>query len=364
VVRVSLVGLIAGGHSGIPRYAAALTQALDRVAAEFHELELTLLANVQAAERAQTRAIDVRVAPGRLGRASAGASRILAEQWLAARAGADLLHFFDLSGPLLAPRRPFVTTVHDAASSYGYRRYRYAYKRLLQPWAARHARAVVAVSHFAGQEAVRRYGAAPAAIRIVHSGPGLPPETGSSGRGLRESDGRPYFLYVGTLGENKNVPFLVRAFERAAVDASLVLVGRIAERSREIESAVEGSPARDRIRLVHDADDDEVDALYRGALALCLPSRYEGFGFPALEAMARGCPVLESDIPALREVSGEGGLLLPVGDVEAWGQALARLAADESVRAELRARGAALVERYSWDECARGVCRVLVEAAT
>jgi len=362
VVRVSLVGLIAGGHSGVPRYAAALTRALDRVVAEFPELELTLLTGAATAERLEVRTMAVRVARGRLGRASAGASRVLAEQWLAARTDADLLHFFDLSGPLLAPGRPFVTTVHDAASSYGYRRYRYAYKRLLHPWAARHASALVAVSRFAGDEAVRRYGADPAAIRVVHSGPGL--ETGSPLPAASGGDGRPpYFLYVGTLGESKNVPFLVRAFERADTDASLVLVGRAAERFGEVEAAIGESPARDRIRLVRDADDGDVDGLYRGALALCLPSRYEGFGFPALEAMARGCPVLASDIPALREISDDGGLLLPLDDADAWATALARVARDEAFRAELRARGVAVAGRYSWEGTARGVCRILLETA-
>jgi glycosyltransferase involved in cell wall biosynthesis len=101
-----------------------------------------------------------------------------------------------------------------------------------------------------------------------------------------------------------------------------------------------------------------VDALYRGASALVLPSRYEGFGFTPLEAMARGCPVLASDIPAVREVSGDGALLLPLGDEDAWAGAIRRVLADDGLRSDLRRRGGKTVARYSWEEAARGVCRV------
>jgi glycosyltransferase involved in cell wall biosynthesis len=123
---------------------------------------------------------------------------------------------------------------------------------------------------------------------------------------------------------------------------------------------VEGSSARDRIEIRPDASDREVDGLYRGAAMLVLPSRYEGFGFTALEAMARGCPVLESDIPALREVSGDGAWLLPVDDGDAWTDAMRRLLADEGLRLDLRRRGEATVSRYSWDDTARRLCRLFL----
>ena len=109
--------------------------------------------------------------------------------------------------------------------------------------------------------------------------------------------------------------------------------------------------------------DEELERLYRSAVALVLPSVYEGFGFTALEAMARDCPVLASDIPALREVSGSGALLLPPGDEGAWAAAMQRVVGDEAARAELRARGAETVARYSWDTTARGVLDVLSRAA-
>ena len=114
--------------------------------------------------------------------------------------------------------------------------------------------------------------------------------------------------------------------------------------------------------MIHDADDGELDRLYRGATALLLPSRYEGFGFTPLEAMARGCPVLASDIPRLREISGAGALLLPLDDEAAWADGdRARVAIDgrrprdDSAAAERRP-----VARYSWPATARAAVRAVL----
>lgn len=356
MVRVALVGLLAGGNSGVPRYAAALTRSLDRVAVEFPELSLRLLTNSAGAEAAGVSAIEVDLVSGSLAGATGGARRIAAEQVHARRADADLLHFFDLTGPMLAPRRAFVTTVHDAAIRHGFERARVAHKRVLQPWAIRHAAACVAVSAFARSEAVERFGADPTRIEVIHSGPGLIGAEGATAAG----SGSPYALYVGNLSAHKNLPFLVRAFAAAGVEGRLLLVGGRGERFDEVRAAIEDSPARDRIEIRRDVSDPEVVALYRGASMLLLPSRYEGFGFTALEAMARDCPVLASDIPALREVSGNGAMLLPVDDTRAWADAIRRLATDERLRRELRERGRETAGRYSWDETARGVCRLLL----
>ena len=113
-----------------------------------------------------------------------------------------------------------------------------------------------------------------------------------------------------------------------------------------------------------DVSDEELEGLYRSAKALLLPSVYEGFGFTALEAMARGCPVLASDITALREVAGSGALLLPLEDENAWTAAMMRIVSDEQARADLRSRGATTVERYSWERTARGVLDVLAREAS
>jgi glycosyltransferase involved in cell wall biosynthesis len=359
VFRVCLVGLIAGGKSGVPRYAAALTNGLDRVAPEFSGLTLRLLTTRRGADEVRANHIAVKTVSRPFADANAGPLRIVAEQLHARSVNADLLHFFDLSGPVLARSRPFVTTVHDAAVQRGLERSRVAYKRLLQPWAIRHAVAGVAVSAFARDEAVRLLHANPAQIQVVRSGPGL---IGAGSNAVSTGD-EPYLLYVGNFAVHKNVSFLIRAFEAADVDRKLILAGTWGDRFGEVRRALESSPAAGRIEIRRDPSDAELNGLYRGAAMLLLPSRYEGFGFTPLEAMARGCPVLASDIPALREVSGGGALLLPVDGVNAWSDAIRRVLSDSRLSDDLRRRGSQVVSRYSWEDAARRVCRLFLRLA-
>jgi glycosyltransferase involved in cell wall biosynthesis len=296
------------------------------------------------------------VAPrGLLARASAGPRRIIADQLFAAVTPADLLYFFDLTGPLLAPRRPFVTTLHDAGVSRGITPPRHAYKRRLQPWAVRHAQAVVAVSAFARDEAVRWLAADPGRVHVIHSGPGLLPAAG----GRTPHPPQPYFLYVGKFAEYKNLPLLIEAHARAAVPEQLLLVGEPWGRNDALSSALRTAAGIGGVRVISNAGDDEIDRLYRGATALLLPSTYEGFGFTPLEAMSRGCPVVASDIPALRETCGAGVLLVPPDDEIAWAEALRRISGDEHLRDDLRERGTLTAARYSWEATARRVCELL-----
>ncbi|HZC28112.1 MAG TPA: glycosyltransferase family 1 protein [Gaiellaceae bacterium] len=356
-LRVALSGLGAAGRSGVPRYAGSLLRALDRVAPEFDRLRLELLTTPAGADVVKPAHLELQLVGRTLGWPHAGGRRIVAEQLAARTHRANLLHFFDLTGPLLAPRRPFVTTLHDVAIAHDRRPFLYAYKRRVQPWALRTAKAAVAVSSFARDEAVARLGADPARITVVRSGPGLEPTGTTRTNGAMPRD---FILYVGDLTLHKNLPFLLDVFEDADLSAQLVLVGRRGERYPEIRDRIRRSSAAERIAVVEDADDARVDSLYRHALATVLPSRYEGFGFTPLEAMARDCPVLASDIPALRETAGDGALLLPLDARSQWVDALRRVAHDEALRAELRARGRANVARYSWDDAARTLCRLFL----
>ncbi|HEX7254649.1 MAG TPA: glycosyltransferase family 1 protein [Gaiellaceae bacterium] len=355
-LSVCLVGLVAGGGSGVARYTSALARGLDHVHGEFPGLRLTYLTNPDGAERTALAGIETRVVQLGGRRAARGPLRLAIEHVLARRAAGDLLHFFDTTGPVLAPSRPFVATAHDATIAYGFNPVRGGYKRRLYPWALRRARAVVSVSAFARDEVVRHFGADPARIRVIHSGPGL----GEAGKAAPAGVDGPFLLYVGNLAANKNLPFLVRAFGASTAPGRLVLAGRPGEGYGDLEAELARSPRRADVELRTKASDAEIEGLYRAATALLLPSVYEGFGFTPLEAMSRDCPVVASDVPAVREVSGDGALLVPLDEQE-WVRALERVTADEALRNDLRARGRATVAGYSWDETARGVCRLFAE---
>lgn len=350
---VALVGYVTGGASGVSRYATALTRGLDDVASEYPDLSLRLLTTRAGAERVGPVAMDVHALPLRHRLARGGLGRVLLEQWRAAATQSDLLHFFDLSGPVLAPGRPFVATMHDASVMHGYSVVRQAYKRRLYPWALKRARATVAISEFTKIEAMRYFAVPPQRISVIRSGPGFTSATPVEGGRNLGLEGR-YLLYVGNLTASKNLPFLVRAFERAELPHTLVLAGRPGEHFADLDAAVRA--ATRPIRMIHDASDAELDALYRDAVALLLPSRYEGFAFTPLEAMSRSCPVLASDIPAVREVSGPGAMLLPLDDEEAWTEAMKSVATDPALRESLTTRGTAHVATYSWQTTARRLC--------
>lgn len=348
----------------MPRYTAVLARALEEVSDEFPELELVLVTTPAGASAVQVSRIPVRLVRPLGLDLSRGSLRLVAEQaWIPIHRS-DLVHFFDVYGPLLSPRRPFTATFHDASICYPslahFGRLQRAYKQRLYPWALPRAARVVAVSQFAKQEAVERFHVDPSKVTVVHAGPGLTPPFDAPDR----SDGRrPYLLFVGNLTMRKNLPFLIRVYERADVQAELVLAGRPSGDADAIFDAVARSPRRDRIRIVATPDDSEVDRLYRGALGLLHPSRYEGFGFTPLEAMSRGCPVVASDIPAIREVSGAGALLVPLEE-DAWVDGIRRLERDGQFRDELRARGRETVAGYSWTEAARQLCTVFLRAGS
>jgi glycosyltransferase involved in cell wall biosynthesis len=358
---VCLVGFVlasAASGSGVPRYAARLTRALDAVSPEFPGLRLSLLTTPAGAEVAEARRMGVRAVPVPRQTASSSPIRLALDQLGTARGGHELLHFFDLTGPRLGRSRPFVTTIHDVSIVHGFERVRHAYKRSLYPWALAHARRVVAVSEFAKDEARRHFGVPEDRIVVVHSGPGLV-ASGRESRPNGPSPAGPFLLYVGDLTPKKNVAFLVRAFARAGVPDRLVLVGRPRESYPELDAEL-ARAGRERVQVIDGATEAEVDGLYQTATALLLPSRYEGFGFTPLEAMARGCPVLASDIPAVREVSGDGALVLPLDDEPAWVDAIRRVASDERLREDLRGRGKTTVSRYTWEETARRLCRLFL----
>jgi glycosyltransferase involved in cell wall biosynthesis len=356
-MRVCLVGLIAGGHSGVPRYAVKLIEGFDAVAADYPDLSLELLTTPEGAEETATRAFATVTTRSRGRFANAGPGRLLLEQMRARRVDADLLHFFDTTGPVLSPRSRFVTTVHDTSAYRGYRRSKNFYKHRLYPWALRRAAAAIAVSQSAKDDVGRVVPVDASKIHVVHSGPGL---------SLRRAAAPPAverdrtLLYVGNIGTNKNLPILIRAFDELDPDLGgrLVIAGRPGDGFDDVTAAIAGGRAHDRIELQTSASDDDIERLYATAAALFLPSTYEGFGFTPLEAMARGCPVVESDIPSLREISGDGALLVRPDDQAGWRDAMRRVLTDRALTTDLQARGSQTVARYSWEATARGVLEV------
>lgn len=248
------------------------------------------------------------------------------------RAGIDLFHAPHYVVPFT--RAPFVVTIHDLI----HLRHRNPLARLY-PWrmlirAVRKSRRVLTVSETVKNDIVTTFGCASDHVVITPNGVGDP----FSARGPK-AEGR-YFLYVGNDKPHKNVDVLVDAF--ASVDSgSLVMTGAPFERFR----------SRERVVVTGFVDDGELAALYRGAIALMMPSGEEGFGLPALEAMASGCAVITSNASALVEITGDAALHVEA-NVDALRNAMHRIASDDELRRTLSARGIERAKNFTWKRCA------------
>ncbi|HEY1651179.1 MAG TPA: glycosyltransferase family 1 protein [Acidimicrobiales bacterium] len=226
-------------------------------------------------------------------------------------------------------------------------------------------------SAFVAGEVVEAFGADPGRVRVVNPGvpalPELSDDEAAAGvrRVLPAGTGR-YCLAVGTAEPRKDLPGLVRAFGDVAThhpDASLVLAGPPGWGADALETAIAASPVRARIVRTGWVEDRDLAALLRRATVLVFPSLYEGFGFPPLQAMEMGVPVVATRAGSLPEVLGDGACLVDTGDRDGLAAALDECLADETVRQRLVAAGTAWVARFSWASCGDGLERLYRDAA-
>lgn len=229
--------------------------------------------------------------------------------------------------------------------------------RLRYGRAVRLADLVITISEFSAREIERLLHADPAGIRVTLLGADDLPAPSDGRCAVLEKLGidGPFFLAVGARDPRKNLVTLHRAME-------------ILNRRREAVPLVECGP-RDPgarlpfIRYAGYVEDAELATLYRDATALVFPSRYEGFGLPAAEAMRAGGRVVCADASSLPEVVGEAGLLFPWHDAEALAERLSRLLDDARLRERLTSEGKERAGRFRWAETARRTLAVFDEAA-
>jgi glycosyltransferase involved in cell wall biosynthesis len=204
---------------------------------------------------------------------------------------------------------------------------------------------------------------APDRIRVIVPGIGdeFRPRAGAA------APARPYVLYVGTLEPRKNVETLVESYRQLVVDGTieedLILVGRLGWNYEQLLARLDAPELRGRVhRPGYVAQDGLVD-LYAGARLFVYPSLAEGFGFPPLEAMACGTPVIATDSSSLAENLRGAAELVPPGDTGALAAAMRRLLGDASLAAERRRLGLERAAHFRWDETARATLACYAELA-
>jgi len=226
-------------------------------------------------------------------------------------------------------------------------------------------------SGFVAAEVIDAFGADPARVRVVQ--PGVPPrpETAPAAAKSLVASFLPagvarYVLAVGTAEPRKDLPGLVRAFDRLAArhaDLALVLAGPPGWGEEALTSAIEGVRARSRVVRTGWLEPAALGALLQEASVLAFPSLYEGFGFPPLEAMAAGVPVVATRAGSLPEVLGDGAFMVDVGDHDGLAEALDQVLDDPALRQRLVAAGAAQAASFSWERCGEGLARLYRDVA-
>jgi glycosyltransferase involved in cell wall biosynthesis len=280
--------------------------------------------------------------------------------------GLDVFHQTDFTFLPLA-RAARVATIHDLAFEEG----RFHEPRAVAALGRVVRRAVaecalvLTVSEASARDLRERHALEPARVRVTPLGVDArffeaPPAAALEEFRRRHALPARFILFVGTLEPRKNVDGLVRAFARlraAAPDVALVIAGR---RGWMFEGALRAAaPLGRAVRFLGHFPDAELPLLYRASAVFAYPSHAEGFGLPALEALASGVPVVTSRAPALLETVGEAAERVPAGDDEALAEALLRRLRDPG---DAATAGPARARTFPWSRTAEATLRAYAEA--
>jgi glycosyltransferase involved in cell wall biosynthesis len=356
--------------SGLGRYLARLLDHLPRAGPEH---EFIVFSNARELP-AQLLRRGTMLPTGR------GPARAFWERFLLARAARQAGVGVMLSPAFSAPKGlkvPLVVVIHDLHAFFHPEDYisglRWRNLRANVLRSARQAALLISDSKATKRQVVEGLGVPAERVRAIHLGE--PPEdyfrerepAEVSAALARHGVARPYVLWVGTLEPRKNLPRLIEAFGllvKRGLPQRLVLAGRPGWGLGPIREAIRRSSEPGRIRCCGFVAEADLPLLYRGASLFVLPSRFEGFGLPLLEAFACGAPVVAADAGAVPEVAGEAAVLVSPEEAGSLAAAMERVLSDEELAASLREKGRARLRLFSWEKTARQTVAALEEAAS
>ncbi len=302
--------------------------------------------------------------------------RLVWDQWTfprqAAKAKVDILHQPCFSAPLFY-RGKIVITIHDLISHFFSKNIPQGSRFYFSKWMPLtygKADKIIAISENTKKDIMSLLKIPEEKIVVIHSAvseefrpmvdtgkvAAIKAKYGISGK---------YILDVGTLEPRKNLPFLVKAFDlavhRGGIEHSLVLTGKKGWYYENLFNLIKELNLGQRVILPGYVADEDLPALYNGADLFCFPSLYEGFGFPPLEAMSCGTPVVAAKNSSIPEVVGEAGLLLSLKDADLWAKNIVKVLASPKKLAELRHKGLERAKEFSWEKTARETSKVYNE---
>jgi glycosyltransferase involved in cell wall biosynthesis len=350
-------------HTGVGRQLYGLIAGLADIDSHNEYVLYTALdapISMQAANF-QNRPVPVRVS----GRAKNHLFQLLQLPRLAADHNLDVLHIPN-SMPLLFPYRPTIVTIYDltefALPQRVYEKGRHSYRRLANRLAARRADLIITTSANTRQDIVRYLGVDEAKVRVIYPGidheqfrpqPISPPQRAHLAQKYQLPER--FLLYVGKIQPRKNLPRLLRAFHqvrKTLPDLHLVLAGTGGWMSETLKTTILELELDPFVHFTGFVADEDLPALYNLAEIMVFPSLYEGFGFPVVEAMACGTPVITSTTSSLGEIADTAALCVDPTSIEELTAALQTLLNDRQSHNAFRQKGLIRAQAFTWIQCA------------
>ena len=357
-VGINLLWLVPGKVGGSETY---LTRLLNGLAERSSDLDYTIFALPRFSEvypdLAKTFKTAIAPATGQI-----KSFRVAGENsWLAAQCRIrkiDLVHHAGGTVPVIRTARP-VLTIHDLQYLYYpeyFTRTKLNFLKLMVPRSAEAARLILVPSEFTRRTVIERLNLDPSIVIVVPHGisPREPQASAGDIRSKYDLTG-PYFLFPAITYPHKNHLVLIEAFAklvRSRPDALLVLTGAKGSMEVRLGAEIRKHGLEHNVRRLGYLPSEDLDALYLEALALAFPSRFEGFGAPVLEAMARSCPVIAADATALPEVVRDAGVLISPDNAEEWHLAMREMLDDEELRQRLAKAGLERARSFTWKNSA------------
>ncbi len=233
-------------------------------------------------------------------------------------------------------------------------------------YSIKNAAKIITISKSSKDDIIEEYKVPPQKVAIIHLGVKHESriKNHESREKMMEKYGvkKPYILFVGTLQPRKNIARLVEAFSILSnKDLNLVVIGRRGWHFQEILDAPEKFGVAERVKFLENISDEELPEFYKAAELFVLPSLYEGFGLPILEAMKYGCPVATSNISSLPEAGGDAAEYFDPNDAGEIAKTIEKVLGNENLRSDMIKKGHEQLKKFSWEKAAKEVLEVFEE---